>query len=43
MADITAVVTVDFATKAAGLPIEDEHAALKRWYDRVSVRASMAA
>ena len=43
VADITAVVTVDFATKAAGLPMGDEHAALKRWYDSVSARASMAA
>jgi glutathione S-transferase len=43
VADITAVVTVDFATKAAGLPLTDEHAALKRWYDVVSARASMAA
>jgi glutathione S-transferase len=43
VADITAVVTVDFATKAAGLPIADEHAALKRWYDSISARASMAA
>jgi glutathione S-transferase len=43
VADITAVVTVDFATKAAGLPIAEEHAALKRWYDAVSARASMAA
>ena len=43
VADITAVVTVDFATKAAGLPMRDEHAALKRWYDSVSARASMAA
>ena len=43
VADITAVVTVDFATKAAGLPIRAEHAALKRWYDAVSTRASMAA
>jgi glutathione S-transferase len=42
-ADITAVVTVDFATKAAGLPIAAEHAALKRWYDVVSRRASMGA
>ena len=42
-ADITAVVTVDFATKAAGLPITGEHAALKRWYHAVSTRASMAA
>ena len=43
VADITAVVTVDFATKAAGLPIPDQHAALRRWYDLVSARASMAA
>jgi glutathione S-transferase len=43
VADITAIVTVDFATKAAGLPIADEHAALKRWYDVVSARPSMAA
>jgi glutathione S-transferase len=43
VADITAVVTVDFATKAAGLPIADAHAAIKRWYEAVSVRASMAA
>jgi glutathione S-transferase len=39
----TALVTVDFATKAAGLPITDEHAALRRWYDVVSARASMEA
>src|SRR5712675_846114 len=43
VADITAVVTVDFATKAAGLPMADEHTALKRWYDSVSTRASMGA
>jgi glutathione S-transferase len=43
VADITTIVTVDFATKAAGLPIADEYAALKRWYDSVSARASMAA
>jgi glutathione S-transferase len=43
VADITAVVTVDFAAKAAGLPIPDEHRALKRWYDKVSARASMGA
>jgi glutathione S-transferase len=43
VADITAVVTIDFATKAAGLPIGDEHAALKRWYDAVSTRSSMGA
>ena len=43
VADITAVVTVDFATKAAEIPIRGEHAALKRWYDLVSARASMGA
>jgi glutathione S-transferase len=43
VADITAVVTVDFATKAAGFPLADEHAGLKRWYDSVSARASMGA
>ena len=43
VADITAVVTVDFATKAAGLPVAEQHVALKRWYDFISVRPSMAA
>jgi glutathione S-transferase len=43
VADITGVVTVDFATKAIDLPIGDEDTALKRWYDLVSARASMAA
>jgi glutathione S-transferase len=43
VADITAAVTVDFATKSAGLPMTEEHVALKRWYDSVSARASMSA
>jgi glutathione S-transferase len=43
VADITTIVTVDFAAKAAGLTIGAEHAALKRWYAVVSARASMAA
>jgi glutathione S-transferase len=43
VADITAVVTVDFATKAADLPIPEQHAALRRWYDSISARASMGA
>ena len=43
VADITALVTVDFATKAAELPIGDERTALKRWYERVSARASVGA
>jgi glutathione S-transferase len=42
-ADITGVVTVDFATKAFDRPIPDDHEALKRWYDLVSARSSMAA
>jgi glutathione S-transferase len=43
VADITGVVTVDFAAKALGLPIPEDHTALKRWYDLVSARPSMAA
>jgi glutathione S-transferase len=43
VADITVVVTVDFATKAAAIPIPDQCAALKRWYAAVAVRPSMAA
>ncbi len=42
-ADITAVVTVDFATKAVSLPIPDDHSATRRWYDAVSARASFTA
>jgi glutathione S-transferase len=43
VADITAVVTVDFATAGIKLPIPDEHRPLKRWYDAISARASMKA
>lgn len=43
VADITAVVTVDFAAKGISLPIPEEHAALKRWYEKVSARPSVAA
>jgi glutathione S-transferase len=43
IADITAIVTVDFATKAAGLPIPEGLTAFRRWYDGVSARPSMAA
>jgi glutathione S-transferase len=43
VADITAVVTIDFATRAAGLPVPDEHTALKGWYESVSGRPSTAA
>ncbi len=43
IADITAVVTVDFATRALSMPIPDSHAATRRWYDAVSARPSFAA
>jgi glutathione S-transferase len=41
-ADITAVVTVDFATKAMNFPLPEGHRSLKRWYDVVSNRPSAA-
>jgi glutathione S-transferase len=43
LADITAVVTVDFATRAAALAMPEELTALRRWYDGVSARPSMLA
>jgi glutathione S-transferase len=43
VADITALVTVDFAAKAINYPVPDEHLSLKRWYDAISSRHSMAA
>jgi len=43
VADITAIVTVDFATRAVGLAMPEELTALRRWYDDVSARPSMAA
>jgi glutathione S-transferase len=43
VADITAIVTVDFAAKALGLPIPEDHAASQRWYGQVSARPSMTA
>src|ERR1700687_3601538 len=43
VADITTVVTVDFATQGGRRSLRGEHAALKRWYDLVSARASMGA
>ena len=38
VADITAAVTVDFATKALSLPIPEAHAASQRWYALVAGR-----
>jgi glutathione S-transferase len=43
VADITALVTVDFAAKAINLPVPDGHRSLKRWYDAISSRPGMAA
>jgi glutathione S-transferase len=43
VADITALVTVDFAAKAINLSVPDEHRSLKRWYDAISSRPGMAA
>lgn len=43
VADITALVTVDFAAKAINSPVPSEHRSLKRWYDVISSRSSMAA
>ena len=42
-ADITALVTVDFASKAMNLGPPAAHAALKRWYESVSGRHSVGA
>jgi glutathione S-transferase len=42
-ADITAIVTVDFATKALNLPIPDGHEATQRWYALVAARPGVAA
>ena len=37
-ADITALVTVDFATKAMSFPAPADHRALNNWYEKVSSR-----
>ena len=42
-ADITALVTVDFATAALKMPIPDGARALKRWYETVAARPSASA
>jgi len=39
-ADITALVTVDFATAALEMPIPDGFRALRRWYEAVAGRPS---
>jgi glutathione S-transferase len=42
-ADITAEVTVDFATKAIDMPIPVALIALRHWHEKISARPSMAA
>ncbi len=42
-ADITTLMTVDFATRALDMPIPEENGALKRWHDAVSGRPSATA
>ena len=39
-ADITALVSVDFATKAFAMPVPESAAAVRRWYEAVSARPS---
>jgi glutathione S-transferase len=43
VADITAIVTVDFAAKALSLPIPEGDVESQRWYALVAARPSMAA
>jgi glutathione S-transferase len=43
VADITAVVAVDFATRALDLPVPGANAATQRWYAAISARPSFAA
>jgi glutathione S-transferase len=42
-ADITAIVTIDFAGKALGLTIPESHHASGRWYEAIAARPSMSA
>jgi glutathione S-transferase len=43
VADITALVAVDFATKAIEMPMPSDHVSTRRWYADVSSRPSAAA
>jgi glutathione S-transferase len=43
VADITALVAVDFAARAINVAVPDQHRSLKRWYEAVSSRSSMTA
>jgi len=43
VADVTVLVTVDFAVGAINFPVPDKHRSLKRWYEAISSRPSLAA
>jgi glutathione S-transferase len=43
IADITTLVTVDFATKALDMPIPADHVALRNWYESIAARPSASA
>jgi glutathione S-transferase len=43
VADITAIVTIDFASKALSLGIPEGNAATLKWYDTIAAHPSMAA
>jgi glutathione S-transferase len=43
VADITALVTIDFAAKAFAISIPKEHRTLTRWHEEVSARPSISA
>ena len=43
VADITAVVAIDFASKALSMPVPAESEVSRRWYDSTSSRPSMIA
>jgi glutathione S-transferase len=43
VADITAVVAVDFATRALSLPVPGAHPATQGWYAAIAARPSFAA
>jgi glutathione S-transferase len=43
VADITAMVTIDFSTRAFSMPIPQQHVASRRWHERVAARPSMSA
>jgi glutathione S-transferase len=43
VADITAIVAIDFATRALSLPVPDANAATQRWYSAIAARPSFAA